>query len=62
MDCGDSKLRDLIDSASFRSRDQSEGQYDSWDCGLRDRFRLVVCDISINGVFLCLRGRQRINT
>lgn len=54
--CGDSKLSDLIDSASSCSRDQPEGQNRFWKYNLQDTFRLVACDISINGVFLVLEG------
>ena len=35
VDRGDSKLRDLIDSAFSRSRDQPEGQYDPWCCAFK---------------------------
>ena len=54
--CGDSKLCDLIDSASSCSRDQPEGQNRFWNCILRDTFRLVACDIRINDVFLVFEG------
>lgn len=56
VNCGDSKLSDLIDSASSCSRDQPEWQNRFWNCALRDTFRLVACDISINGVFLVFEG------
>lgn len=54
--CAGSKLSDLIDSASFCSRDRPERQDGLWDCALRDAFRLLACDISINGVFLVFEG------
>ena len=54
--CAGSKLSDLIDSASSRSRDQPKGQNGFWYYALRDAFRLVACDISINGVFLAFEG------